>query len=124
MQFNLMEVIMEKFINYLQKQQKHHLAEAERLANEQREDDAVLEKVRANIYGIFISLAQSPYVNVGVSFMEQKMQQIPSAWHISLENAIKHGDFEKETLERVKIAVMADIQATFDEMKGGFADEC
>jgi len=112
---------MKNFIEYLTHQQALSLANAEKLAATQRMDESIVEKVRANIYGIFHTIAQMP--DVTSEFMTKKMEQIPSAWHVSLENAVKHGDYEKETLERTKIAVMDEIKAAFDGIKGDFSDE-
>jgi len=108
---------MQNFIDYLQQQQTCHLSEAETLTAALRTDEAVLEKVRANICGIFLTLAQTPNQDDG--FLEKMMEKIPAPWHETLEKAIKHNDFKQETLERVKIAVMAEIKAKYDVMKEG-----
>ncbi|MCL2855100.1 MAG: hypothetical protein FWE21_05720 [Defluviitaleaceae bacterium] len=108
---------MENFIEFLQGRQALCLAEAEKLARDNRMDEANLQKAQVNIFGIFVTVAQIP--NQPPDFLEHKIEEIPLAWHKSLEAAIKHGDFEKETVERAKIATMEEIKAELTRMQGG-----
>jgi len=96
------------FLEYLRSEQDDCLANAEKLATDGRADEAVLQKVRANIFGIFETVAKSP--NQTSEVLVGLMQKISTPWHKSLETAIKHGDFEKEALERVKITAMDEIK--------------
>lgn len=100
-----------KFIEYLKNQQSLSLAKSKKMLDEQREDEAILEKIRANIFGIFIAMAKMP--NQSPKFLEIKMDEIPTAWHESLEKALEYNDHEKEAQERIKIATMEEIKLKF-----------
>jgi len=109
------------FVDYLQSRQGSCLADAKKLETDNREDEAILEKVRANIYGIFATLAQRP--NATKEYLLDMMEKVPAPWGVSLEKAIQHGDHDKEAQERVKLAAMAKIKAKFASIKGTDCDE-
>jgi len=113
---------MDEFILYLQRQQKHHLSEAKKFAQDGRNDEANLEKVKANIFSVFATVAKIP--NQPTDFLAGKMDEIPTAWHESLKKAIEHGDYEKELQERVKIAVMEEIKTAYASMTEGSENDC
>lgn len=113
---------MNKFISYLEKQQKHHLAEAKNLADSGREDESILEKIKANIFNIFIEVSQTP--NQTADYMPLMMEKIPKTWYESLGKSKEHGDFEREAQERVKIAIMDEIKAKYAILVRENADEC
>ncbi|MCL2573662.1 MAG: hypothetical protein FWE34_03810 [Defluviitaleaceae bacterium] len=102
---------MNEFLRYLLEKQEHCIEESKKMTEEGREDEAIFEKVRANIYGIFTTF-KTPDVAA------KMIDVIPKAWHESLAKAIKNNDHEKEAEERIKIAVMEDIKAEFAEAKG------
>ena len=100
---------MKEFVDYLNERQELCLQRAKKLADEQCDDESILEKVRANIYGIYISLAQVP--NKSPDYLKEKLEKIPAAWHESLARATEHNDHEKEAQEQVKIEVVEEIKA-------------
>jgi len=113
---------MKEFVEYLQGRQRDCLEKAKEMTQDLRVDEGNLEKVRANIFGVFATLAQMP--GKTADFVVGKMEEIPKAWHESLAKAIQHNDHEKEAQERVKIAAMAEIGAKFAALEGrGDCDE-
>jgi len=100
-----------KFVDYLKAQQAICLENSKQLAADDKGDEAILEKIHANMFGIFITVAQ--FSNATPDFVAKRIKCIPAPWHKSLEQAILHKDHEKEAQERVKIAAMAEIEAKF-----------
>ncbi|MCL2620036.1 MAG: hypothetical protein FWD97_03760 [Defluviitaleaceae bacterium] len=101
------------FLEFLRNEQDNCLAKAEKLTADGRVDEAVLQKVRANIFGIFETVTKVP--DQTPETVVRLMDKIPAQWYHSLETAIRHGDFEKETLERVKITAMDEIKNYWKE---------
>jgi len=112
---------MNGFIEYLNEQQQICLKRADVLADDQRDDESSLEKIRANIYGIFHTLAKSPIKST--NFITEKLEQIPAAWHDSLAKAIEHNDHQKEAQERIKLAVVEDIKEKLASIMEGENNE-
>lgn len=85
----------------------------------ERRDEANLEKVRANVYDIFrtiLSVAGKTCKEDPVAvkqFFLKKMEQIPANWVTSCEQAEKHGDTVKMTIERIKLDTVAEIRQAF-----------
>ena len=88
------------------------------LFNDERRDEAELEKIRANVYDIFQTV-----LSAGVKarkgedelrcFFEQKCEQIPSNWLASLEKAAQHGDELKVRIEQLKLDTIGEIKESF-----------
>lgn len=87
----------------------------QRLHQEQREDEAVFEAVKSNIYGIFRSvLAAAKGDDTAVqAFFLQKIEEIPANWSTAQELARAHGDAEGAALEQLKLDTAAEIRAHF-----------
>ena len=89
------------------------------LFNDERRDEAELEKIRANVYDIFrtvlsagVKACKGDEADVR-SFFEQKCEQIPSNWLASLEKASQHGDELKVRIEQLKLDTIGEIKESF-----------
>lgn len=119
----------ERIISEMTKWFEEKISECERRKNELsgdcREDEAVFEKIKANVYDIFKTM-----LDVGAkisggdeeklkAFFISKTKTIPQNWFVSLENAQKHGDEEKAQTEIVKIEALEEIIAQFKSTAEG-----
>lgn len=95
---------------------------AEALRSEGREDEAIFEKIRANVYDIFrtvLSVAQNTCGEDAEAvghFFRQRLQQIPTSWQAACEKAAAHGDSEKMHLEQLKLETLREIRTEFDAL--------
>ena len=76
-----------------------------------RAGEAVFEKIRANIFGIFLTVWNT---GRGETFFREKLEQIPLAWQASLEKARAHHDEETVCLETVKLEAVREISAQLE----------
>ncbi len=84
-----------------------------------RSDEAVFEKVKANVYDIFRTIL-SAAVKAGKGepeavrrFFLQKAEDIPSNWAASYEKAKLHSDAVKMQIEQIKLDTIDEIKETF-----------
>ncbi len=102
---------MESLKRYLTEQSDACKARAEALTADDRSDDAVFEKIRANVFGIFLSVLntaqQQPEPMV---FFRRQLSAIPANWEAALEKAKLHGDDAKAHTESVKLEVVRTIR--------------
>ncbi len=120
-----MEQKMEKMNRYFEEK----IAGCEQLDKELsadgRGDEAVFEKVRANIYD-----AMRTWLTVAVrigngnadaakDFFIQRVEQIPAAWAAAYDKAKEHGDTVRMQTEQVKLDVVREVRAKFDEIWEG-----
>lgn len=87
------------------------------LAADAREDEAVFEKIRANVYGIFRTIlfaAQHACENGenAQRFCEDKLEQIPEKWTAAYEEAKRHGDISRMVMESIKLDTARKIRET------------
>ncbi len=89
------------------------------LLEDERSDEAVFEKVKANVYDIVRTI-----LNVAVKtgggepgtvqqFFVQKLDRIASDWAASYNKAKLHGDAEKVHLEQIKLDTVREIKSQF-----------
>lgn len=96
---------------------------AGKLEKDLRKDEAVFEKVRENVYDIFKTVLNVAGKQHGDdeeairSFFASRLGQIPSSWRQSLEAARQHGDTQKAWMEEIKLAVIDDITAAFEQTR-------
>ena len=120
-----MEQKMEKMNRYFEEK----IAGCEQLDKELsadgRGDEAVFEKVRANIYD-----AMRTWLTVAVrigngnadaakDFFIQRVEQIPAAWAAAYDKAKEHDDTVRMQTEQVKLDVVREVRAKFDEVWEG-----
>ena len=109
----------------LKKALQDKVAEAARsaaaLAAEDRIDDSNLEKIRGNVYGIFVSVLQaaekqSPDDATRHAFFEGNLERIPSGWRIARDKAEERGDTVRLVQEDVKLAAIDEVWQAFREL--------
>lgn len=94
---------------------------AEVLEKDFRQDEAVFEKVRKNVYDIFktvLSVARKQHEGDEAAirlFFETRLEKIAADWEMSLENARQHSDTDKMLIEEIKLAALNDIRAAMEE---------
>lgn len=87
------------------------------LRQDERQDEAVFEKIRANVYDIFRTALAAGVRTCGEDeaavkqFFLQKLRQIPFAWEKAREAAAQHGDDARVQLEDIKLEVVQQIRA-------------
>ncbi len=92
---------------------------SETLLADDRADEADHEKIKANVYDIFCTIL-SVAVKTGKGdseavrhFFLLKIQQIPSNWAASYEQAKLHDDMVKMQIEQIKLDTINNIKEMF-----------
>ena len=111
----------QQFTHYLTTQAQAHLSKADRLMKNDKQDEAIMEKIRANMYKVaaaFISMAErrTPH-NVFTSAKERINNSLLPQWRNALAEARKHGDYVKTTHEEIKISTMEEIIKIMETQK-------
>ena len=81
-----------------------------------RADEAGLEKIKANIYGIFLTVLETaartaPEGEEGaMRWFEKKLAQIPVSWQVSLDAAREHADTGRIVVEEAKLETVRKIR--------------
>lgn len=89
------------------------------LQADDRADEAIFEKVKANVYDIFrtvFSVAvqtckEDP--DAVQRFFALRLEQIPTSWAAALEEAKRHDDAVKMRLEQIKLDTVGAIRENF-----------
>ena len=84
-----------------------------------RADEAIFEKVKANIYDVFRTVL-SVAVKTGngdedavKDFFVQRAEQIPAEWGAALEKAREHNDIARMQTEQIKLDTIHEIRDEF-----------
>ena len=92
------------------------------LSADERGDEAVNEKVRANIYDVFRTVL-SAAVKAGRgdakavrSFFSERLEVIPAGWTASYEKAREHDDAVKMQIEKIKLDAVEEIREYFSKV--------
>ena len=117
---------MKALKEYLSAEHGAAMALSEELRREERGDEAVFEKVRANVFDIFRTVAvaaekQHAHPAEARAFFLRKLREIPAVWRQSAEAAGQHGDEGKKHLEAVKLAAAGEIGTWLLKNWGGDA---
>ena len=112
---------MDKLMKALQVKVAEATQSAAALAAEDRRDDANLEKIRANVYGIFVSVLQAAEKQstdeaTRRTFFENNLERIPSGWRIARQKAEERGDTVRLVQEDVKLAAIDEVWQAFREL--------
>lgn len=80
-----------------------------------RLDEAVFEKTRANVYGVFrtVLLAAGHTRAQGEEarrFFMERLEQIPKRWSEAYEEGKRHGDIARMALESMKLDTVRKIR--------------
>jgi hypothetical protein len=91
------------------------------LIAEDRKDEANIERVRYNIYDIFVIMlnATKKATKDKDGFCEsylKKFDTIPASWKERLELARKHQDVETVLIEETKLKVVAELRNLFENL--------
>ena len=93
------------------------------LQADDRTDEAIFEKVKANIYD-----AMRTWLTVAVrvigkgdekavkDFFIARVEQIPASWAAAYEKAKEHNDIARMQTEQVKLDVVREVRADFDKI--------
>ena len=96
------------------------------LQADDRTDEAIFEKVKANIYD-----AMRTWLTVAVrvigkgdekavkDFFIARVEQIPASWAAAYEKAKEHNDVARMQTEQVKLDVVREVRAEFDKIWEG-----
>ena len=97
---------------YLQENASQSRAEAARLDQDNRQDEAKLAKIRANVYDIFASVLQvAARQEDPEGFFRDRLQSIPANWAKTLEKAQAHDEIDAIWIEQTKLDTVSKIQA-------------
>ena len=90
-----------------------------------RTDEAIFEKVKANIYDVFRTVL-SVAVKTGngdadavKTFFVQRAEQIPASWSAALEKAKEHNDTVRMQTEQIKLDAINEIKEEFAKIWEG-----
>lgn len=87
-----------------------------------RTDEAIFEKIKANIYDVFRTVL-SVAVKTGKedadavkTFFVQRAEQIPAGWAVALEKAREHNDTVRMQTEQIKLDTVQEILEKFSKI--------
>ncbi len=98
---------------------------SQELNDDGRADEAVFEKVKANIYDVFrtvLSVAVKTGngdANAVRNFFVQRAEQIPAGWSSALEKAREHQDIIRMQTEQIKLDTIDEIRKEFTKVWEG-----
>lgn len=106
---------MESLHEFLTTQAAACKANATALAADDRCDEAVFEKIRANVFEIFLSVGNAAQkTSDPMAFFRARLEDIPASWEAALEKARSHGDEKRAHTETVKLEAIAAIRARLE----------
>ena len=91
---------------------------ATELMAQDRVDDANLEKIRGNVYGIYVSVLQAAEKTAQTDedrllFFERNLERIPTGWRVARDAAEKRGDTVRLVQEDVKLASLGEVEDAY-----------
>jgi len=104
------------FTGFLESEKEDCLSKANGLAKDNRQDEADMQKIRANVFGIFATLsrtAEERFPDSQAQFLREQIEKISRAWEESLSAAESRGDPINAMKERVKLDAIAEIGAYY-----------
>jgi len=108
-----------EFLTYIEKQVAECAKKEHALIEESRKDEANMERIKSNVYGIAKSLYQvtealaEKHGEEHSTMFIDKFEAVMAPWKMSLEAAEKHNDSEKECVEMIKLAAAEEILKVF-----------
>lgn len=104
---------MNAFLQELQQQAQALRQQANALAAESRKDDADFAKIQANIYDICATIGNVVWKTAPEeqrdALYRKKLDDLPRNWRVALEEAEAHGNVQRATTEKVKLAALEDV---------------
>ena len=105
---------MNEFILYLENSIEEAQKKEQELVATERKDEANLQKIRANIYGICRTVYEVVAKNkTGAELKKEyrnKLDNLPKNWVESYEKAKLHNDVEKVLIEETKLEVLREVK--------------
>jgi len=96
--------------------------EANSLAADSRQDEADLNKIRANIYEVCATIGgvvcKTAPEEERESLFRRKLEALPKNWLVALEAARDHGNAERAAVEELKLAALEDVMTRLSCRKG------
>jgi len=95
------------------------------LIADERKDEAIFEKIRANVYNIYRTILGVAVQNCGGDadkmreFFMKQINHIPASWRATYEAAKQHNDAAKVQIEEIKLAVVQEIKTEFAKIWEG-----
>ena len=90
-----------ELMDYLQENKKRHLDDAALCMADNREGDAVLAKIRANVFDIFMQTGGKT---------DKILAHLKIKWQEAQELAAQHGDTAAAAIEQIKLATLSEIE--------------
>lgn len=116
---------IETFTAYLDNSVTRCAEREKALVADERKDEAIFEKIRANVYNIFRTIIGVAVNTCGEDadkireFFMKRIDHIPASWSASYEAAKQHNDSAKMQIEEIKLAVVQEIKAEFTKIWEG-----
>jgi len=108
---------MNEFVLYLTNAIETANQKEQELINTERKDEANLQKIRANIYGICRTVFDvTAKTKNGIKLNEEywnRLDNLPKNWVESYEKAKIHNDVEKILIEETKLEVLNEVKEKF-----------
>ena len=102
---------MDSLLTYLTDQAALCKARAATLTADDRGDEAVFEKIRANVFEIFLSVWNTARKQPEpMAFFRRQLAAIPANWEAALEKAKAHGDEARAHTELLKLEAVRAIR--------------
>ena len=102
---------MDSLQTYLTDQAALCKAQAAALTADDRRDEAVFEKIRANVFEIFLSVWNTARKQPEpMAFFRRQLAAIPANWETALEKAKAHGDEARAHTELLKLEAVRAIR--------------
>ena len=92
-----------------------------RLLSDLRHDEAILSRIRGNVYSIFSAVFHAAIKSTDdpFPFFQKKLTEIPASWEKALLQADARGNWEAAHIERIKLEeaqkIQSDIQKLWEE---------
>lgn len=111
---------MENFINYLNDSIETAQKKEQELISTERKDEANLQKIRANIYDICLTVFQVvSKTKQGKELWkeyESRLDNVSKNWVESYEKAKTYNDVEKILIEETKFQVVNEVKEKLQEL--------
>lgn len=108
---------MDWFMTYLEEQRGNLEARESELCAEGRKDEADMEKVKFNVYGMCLAIYQTvvrqctPETLSGVYL--KRLEEFPEKWEDSLKKAKEYGDEKRILVEQAKLQALQQVRSRF-----------
>lgn len=105
----------EEFLAYIEEQVAECAKKEKALITENRKDEANMERIKSNVYGIAKSLCQvtealaEKHGEDHATMFVDKLTAVITPWKASLVAAREHADSEKECIELIKLTTADEI---------------